>query len=126
MPLLGFKVMLVNLQAETNFLDFGGALVTTCLTLFDLLVVLVLAIVNELGNGRLCIRRHLNQIEIRFLGQIQSNGGRDDPNLLAVRADQAYLRDAYLVVNAWFCADDELQSLLPFGRVIIESYMPQS
>ena len=35
-------------------------------------------------------------------------------DLLALRADQAYLRDANLVVNAWFVADDDSNPLLQF------------
>ena len=46
--------------------------------------------------------------------QVQRDGSRDDAHLLALRADQAYLRDANLVVNTWFVADDDSNPLLQF------------
>lgn len=58
---------------------------------------------------------HLDEIEVCLLGQVQRDGGRDDAHLLALRADQAYLRDANLVVNAWFVADDD--SILCFNSL---------
>ena len=107
MTLLDLEVMVVDLQAETDLLDLGSVLITAGLTGLDLLVVLELAVIDELGDRRLCVGCHLDEIEVRFLGQVQCDGGRDDPHLLAVRADQAHLGDANLVVNAWFVADDD-------------------
>ena len=42
MALLHVEIVVVDLQAETNLLDFRGALVTTSFTSLDLLVVLEL------------------------------------------------------------------------------------
>jgi len=114
MALLHVEIVVVDLQAETNLLDFRGALVTTSFTSLDLLVVLELAVIDELGDRRLRVRGHLDEIEVCLLGQVQRDGGRDDAHLLALRADQAYLRDANLVVNAWFVADDDSNPLLQF------------
>lgn len=72
MALLDFEVVVVDLQTEANFLDFRSALVTTCLASLDLLVVLVLAVIDELGNRRLRVGRHLDEIEVRFLCQFSA------------------------------------------------------
>lgn len=112
MALLHVEIVVVDLQAETNLLDFRGALVAASLTSLDLLVVLELAVINELGDRRLRVRGHLDEIEVCLLGQVQRDGSRDDAHLLALRADQAYLRDANLVVNTWFVADDDSNPLL--------------
>ena len=111
MPLLHIEVMVIDLQTETNFLDFCGVLIAACLTSLDLLVVLVLAVIDELGNRRLCIGRHLDEIEVRFLRKVQCDRGRDNAHLFALRTDQAHLRDANLVINAWFVADDDSNPL---------------
>ena len=112
MALLHVEIVVVDLQAETNLLDFRGALVAASFTSLDLLVVLELAVINELGDRRLRVRGHLDEIEVCLLGQVQRDGSRDDAHLLALRADQAYLRDANLVVNTWFVADDDSNPLL--------------
>ena len=115
MALLDLEVVVVDLQTEANFLDFRSALVTTCLASLDLLVVLILAVIDELGNRRLRVGRHLDEIEVRFLCQVQCDGSRDDSHLFAVRADQTHLGDANLVVNAWFVADDDSNPHVPFN-----------
>ena len=134
MALLDLEVMVVDLQTEANFLDFRGALVAARLTSFDLLVVLVLAVIDELGDRRLRVGRHLDEIEVRFLCQVQCDGSRDDSHLLAVRADQTHLGDANLVVNAWFVADDDSNPHIPcngtsfdwqFSKVSIVQGMPK-
>ena len=50
MALLHVEIVVVNLQAETNLLDFRGALVAASFTSLDLLVVLELAVIDELGD----------------------------------------------------------------------------
>ena len=79
MALLDVEVMVVDLQTEANFLDFRGALIAAGLTSLDLLVVLVLAVIDELGDRRLRVGRHLDEIEVRFLCQVQCDGSRDAP-----------------------------------------------
>ena len=118
MALLHVEIVVVNLQAETNLLDFRGALVAASFTSLDLLVVLVLAVIDELGNRRLRVGRHLDEIEVRFLCQVQCDGSRDDSHLFAVRADQTHLGDANLVVNAWFVADDDSNPHVPFDGML--------
>ena len=110
--------MIIDLQAEADLLDFGGALVTAGLTGLDLLVVLELAVIDQLGDGRLGVGRHLDEIEVRFLCQVQCDGSRDDSHLFAVRADQTHLGDANLVVNAWFVADDDSNPHVPFNGML--------
>ena len=107
MALLHLEVVGIDLETETDLLDFGSALISARFTGLDLLVVLVLAVINELGHRRLRVRCHLDEIEVRFLRQVQRNRGRDDADLFAVRTNQAHLGDANLVVNAWFVANDD-------------------
>ncbi len=72
MALLHVEIVVVNLQAETNLLDFRGALVAASFTSLDLLVVLELAVINELGDRRLRVRGHLDEIEVCLLGQVSA------------------------------------------------------
>lgn len=58
--LLHFKIVFVNLEAETDFLDLSGALVSASFTCLDLFVVFELAVINELGYRRFGIGRHLD------------------------------------------------------------------
>ena len=107
MPLLDLEIMAVNLEAETDFLDLGSALITTGLAGLDLLGVLEFAVIDELGHRWFGVRRHLDQIEIRLPCQIERDRGCNDPHLFAVWSDQAYLGYSNLVVDPWFVANDD-------------------
>ena len=83
--------MVVDLQTEADLLDLGRALVTARLTLLDLFVVLELTVIDELGDRRFCVRCHLDEIEVRFLRQVQGHRGGDDADLFAVRSNKTHL-----------------------------------
>jgi hypothetical protein len=67
--------------------------------------VLVLAEVHELADRRLRQRGDLDEIEIGLDGQSECVLDSDDPDLLAVRADEANLGDPDPVIDAWLDAD---------------------
>ncbi|GAA3695042.1 hypothetical protein GCM10023081_35360 [Arthrobacter ginkgonis] len=93
--------MLVDLEAETDFLQDRVGLVLTGLTSLHRGFVLVLAEVHQLANRRLGRRRHLYEIKIGFEGEAQRVFNADDADLLAVRSDQPHLGDADSIINAW-------------------------
>ena len=64
-------------------------------------LILVLAEVHQLGDGRLGGGGDLNQIQIGFTGQSHGVLDADDADLLARRPDKADLGDANLLIDAW-------------------------
>lgn len=67
--------------------------------------VLELAVVHDLGHGRLGVRRDLYKIEVCFIGQLASIVRLDNADLFSVGTDESDLGDSNSVVDASFSAD---------------------
>jgi len=95
---LGFVIVLVDLQTETNLFEDRVRLVAP--GLFGLLrsFVLELAVVHDLGDRRLGVRCNLNEIEIGFLRQADCDLDLDDADLLTGGSYEADLGNADAVV----------------------------
>ncbi|BCW44405.1 hypothetical protein StoSoilB5_15890 [Arthrobacter sp. StoSoilB5] len=93
--------MLVDLQAETDFLKNRVGLVLAGLTRLDGSLVLVLAEVHQLANRRLSLRGNFNEIEIGFGSKTQGVLDADNSYLFAGRADQPHLGDADTLIDSW-------------------------
>ncbi|GAA2837282.1 hypothetical protein GCM10010471_19020 [Leucobacter komagatae] len=91
--------MLVNLQAEANLLEDGVRLVAARFLGLLSCLVLELAKVHDLGNGRLRVRRNLNEIEIRLCSKAQRSIDRHDSDLLATGSYQSHLGNADSVIR---------------------------
>ena len=98
---LGFVVVGVDLQAETNFLEDRVGLVLTRFARLDRSLVLVLSEVHQFAHGRLCGRRNLNEIKIGLHGKTKSILNTDNANLFTGWADEPHLWDADSIINAW-------------------------
>ncbi|GAA1329932.1 hypothetical protein GCM10028787_00250 [Brachybacterium horti] len=94
--------MLVDLQAHPDFLLDGVGLVLPRLAGLHVGFVLELAVIHEPRNRRIGALGDLHQIQIGFLGESQGVLDADDPDLLAVGADQEDLGDLDLTVDALF------------------------
>jgi hypothetical protein len=95
----------VDLGPELDLLDDRLCLVFPRFPGLERGLVLELAVVHELADRRPRRGRHLDQVEIGFLGQPERIVDADDPYLLAVRADEPDLWDPDALVNTGFDAD---------------------
>ncbi|GLX99327.1 hypothetical protein Hesp01_72770 [Herbidospora sp. NBRC 101105] len=84
-------------------------------------LVLELAVVHELADGRACRRRDLNEIEVGLLGELQGVVDGDDADLLAVRADEADLGDTNTIVDAGLGADGTSKGPSPVCSTVPET-----
>src|SRR3954452_24531967 len=98
--LLGAVVVRVDLRTELDLLDDGVDLVLARFPCLHGGFVLELAEVHELGDRRLGHGGHLDEVEVRLLGQTQRVLDADDADLLAVGANQAHFRDPDALVDA--------------------------
>ena len=114
--LLGLVVVRVDLRAELHLFDDGQRLVAPGLTCLLRALVLELAVVHELADGRTRHRGDLDEIQVGFGGEFQGLADRHDADLLALGADEAYLGDADPVVDPGFRADGT--SLVVFCSVL--------
>jgi hypothetical protein len=61
-------------------------------------LVLELAVVHDLGHGRLGFGGNFDEVEVGILCQAQGNINRNDSDLLAARTYEANFGDAYTVI----------------------------
>src|SRR6185312_1196342 len=95
---LGRIVVRRDLRPQLDFADVDLLLVLASLLLLLLLLVFVLRVVEQTGHRRLRTGRHLDQVEVGLLGAFECVVDLDDPELLAVGADQPHLRHADALV----------------------------
>jgi hypothetical protein len=117
---LELDVVLAGLGAEADLLDLG--VVDVRLVVLLLLLVLELAEVHDPADGRLLVRRHLDEVEARLPRQVQGLVRGDDAQLGAVGPDHADRSDPDLVVDAVLLLDG---SLLPDRGVAVPSREPR-
>ncbi|GAA4512785.1 hypothetical protein GCM10023159_18640 [Brevibacterium yomogidense] len=91
--------MFVDLEPEADLLEGRVGLVLPCFTRLLSGLVLELAVVHEFGDRRLRLRRDLDEIEVRFTGEIKGLSHCDDAHLLPIRSDEADFRDSDPVVD---------------------------
>ena len=115
---LGLVVVVVDLQPEPHFLQDRVGLVLAGLAGLDGGLILVLAEVHQLAHRRTGVRRHLDQIKIRFPRQTQCVLYADDPDLLAAGADQSDFRYADAVIDAWIANVVLLSALRVCSRTV--------
>ena len=78
----------------------GTSVVAPRLARLHVGLVLELAVVHELGDGRTCVRGDLDEVEVGVLGKAQGNLGADDADLLPTGTDESDLGDADPIVDA--------------------------
>ncbi|CAD5930546.1 protein of unknown function [Streptomyces sp. KY75] len=114
--LLGVIVVRVDLRPELHLLDDRVRLVLARLTGLHGRLVLELPVVHELAHGRTGCRRHLDQVEVILLCELQGLGKRNNPDLLAAGTDKSDLGNANPVVDAGLGADGS-SSVAPRDRL---------
>src|SRR5204863_8529356 len=99
-------VRIVDAGAEPHLLEDDDLLLLLRLALLLFLLELVLPIIHDLADRRVGSRRDLDEIEVLLSRHVLRLLERDDADLAAVGADEAYFRDASdQVVDSgfWFC-----------------------
>ena len=96
---LRFVVMRINTQSNLDFLQLGRVVMFARLAIPLLLLVLVLAEINDPTNGRRRVRRHFDQIVPALKGCRQRLAGRHHPELFSVSTYYPHFACANLLVN---------------------------
>lgn len=104
--LLGFHIVFFDADTELNLFDRDDLLILPRF-LFPLgLLEAVLAVIHNLADGRICLRRDLNQVKTFVVSNLLRVTGRLDAELGTVGIDQANLGISDLFVELKFlCAD---------------------
>ena len=97
---LHIVIVIVDHRPQLDFLDLDDLLLLARLGGFLLRLVFVLAVVEDLADGRARIGGDLHEIEAGVLRHGQGVGGIDDPLIGAVFVDELDLADADLLVDA--------------------------
>lgn len=102
---LGFEIKVVISSTHFYLHVFSLSHFRLSLGSFSLLTfhVLILAKVHQLSDGRLCIRRDLNEIDTEFFSFAQRFFKRDDSEVVSFVGNNAELGSLDLVIdaNAW-------------------------
>ena len=115
MALLDAEVMIVDLESEADFLQLRVRLVAASIAGFLGGFVLVLAVIHELCDGRLSVRRNLNQVKPGLFGQTQRILNADDADLFTSGSHEANLGDSNTLIDASL-ADERLLPQNPYAR----------
>ena len=103
--LLGLVVVRVDLRPQLHLFDDRVGLVPAGLARLLRGLVLVLAEIHQLADGRPGCCRDLDEVEIGLLCQPKCVLDPDDAYLLTVRSDQSHLGNADALVDAQFNGD---------------------
>ena len=97
---LRLDVVVVDLRRHPDLFPDDGLLLLLRVLRLLLFLVAVFPEIEDLRDGRLCVRRDLDEIPALALGKGKRARGRDDAQLRTVGADEADGGDADLVVDA--------------------------
>ena len=97
---LRLDVVVVDLRRHPDLFPDDGLLLLLRVLRLLLFLVAVLPEIEDLRDGRLCVRRDLDEIPALALGKGKRPRGRDDAQLRTIGADEADGGDADLVVDA--------------------------
>ena len=86
---LGLEIVGIDVRGHTDLLDLHSVLLLLGVFLFSGLLILILAVIDDLAYRRLCSWRDLNQIEISFFSQFSCFRRRHDAQHLAFGADHS-------------------------------------
>ena len=98
----------VGLRAQADFLDLDLGLGFLCLTVLFGAFVDELAVVDHTADGRIGIRRDLDQVQLGVACDLQSLSYGNNANVASIGPDQSDFRDADALINSKFCSADML------------------
>ncbi len=117
---LDFVVMHIGAGTEFYFLDLNGFLLLAGFGFPLLLFVFELAIIHDLTDGRIGIRRNLDEIKSGFSGHIHGSGGGHDPDIFTLCADQANFRctDAFIDARSGVTGRRGIMRSAGYGKLL--------
>ncbi len=117
---LDLVVMHIGARTEFYFLDFNGFLLFAGFGFPLLLFVFELAIIHDLTDGRIGIRRNLDEIKSGFSGHIHGSGGGYDPDIFTLCADQANFRctDAFIDARSGVTGRRGIMRSAGYGKLL--------
>jgi hypothetical protein len=92
--------VVVDARAQLDFFDLDDFLLFASLVLFLLLFIFILAEIENLADGRVGVRRYLDEIETSIGGHGERFVAPDDSHHVAALIDKAHAQNADLVVDA--------------------------
>src|ERR1700752_98307 len=92
-------IVIVGSWSKLNFLDRDRYLLLLCLVCLLLCFVLILSEINDPANGRIGIRRDLDQVQPLLPGGAHGIAHIHYAQLFSFLTNHAYLRDANSLVN---------------------------
>ena len=96
---LGLEIVGIDVRGHTDLLDLHCVLLLLGVFLFSGLLVLVLAVIDDLAHRGLCAGRDLDQVELSFFGQFSGFRRGHDAQHLAVSADHSNFSVTNLFIN---------------------------
>ena len=98
-PRLELEIVILGLGPKLDLLDQNDRLLLLGLARLLALLVSILPIIHDPADGRLGLRRHLNQIEPEALGGLEGLLNRQDSELFSIRIDDPHLFDSNTLVD---------------------------
>jgi hypothetical protein len=92
--------VIVDHRPELDLLDLDHLLLLTGFRGFLLRRIFILPVVHDLADGRIVVRRNLNQIHAGIHGHLDRHHGLDGAVVLAGLIDQLDLRIADIIIDA--------------------------
>src|ERR1700694_1583539 len=98
----GLEVVLGHLRPELHLLELDDVLAAPLVLLFLDRLELVLAVVDQAADGRLSLRRELDEVQALLRRDALRGIQAEDSQLIALVVDQAHFLGADLIVDAKF------------------------
>jgi len=93
--------MRVGARAKLHLLDLDDLLLLARLGFAFLLFILVLAVIHDLADRGIGIRRYFHKIQPGLFGHLESRSRGNDPGILAIGPDEADFIGANFVIDPW-------------------------
>ena len=102
-----FKVVHANIWPEPNFLQLIALLRLACLPFFLGCQIPQLAVIQQPGHRRVCVRRHLHEVKLTVPRAGQGIGHGHYSELFAILPDHSNLWHANLLVDPVLSGDND-------------------
>lgn len=99
MALLGFVVVVIDLEAEPDFFQSHVGLILPSFTSLLGRFIFELAVVHEFDNRWLGLRRNLYKVQIGRASKVECLSDGDNSNLFSVWSDESDLWNSNAIVN---------------------------
>lgn len=118
---LGLEIAARNLRAVLHLFD--GYLTGLFPGFFGSLsrLVLVLAVIHDAADGRMCLIGDLDQVEFEFTGEVESFGKGLDTKLIAIGGNHPDFASTDLLIDPWLLGGSYCWSLFMQAQLLIDA-----